>query len=141
MYIIIILVLLACCAIFRLISILPGRVIKRKSSPKQEHTLPIRTLVVLGSGGHTGEIMAMIQKLDPTKYRFEFVVAQTDESSEAHVRNLLKDKSEFHPLSFHHIPRSREVHQSLFTSVFTTLWALVYTTFITNISINPDLVC
>lgn len=100
----------------------------------------IKTLVVLGSGGHTGEMMDMIQSLDPNKYSFEFVLAQTDEGSEKSVRHLLKDKPQFHPLSFHRIPRSREVHQSYFTSVFTTIRAFLYTTFITNFTINPDLV-
>ncbi|KAF0980241.1 hypothetical protein FDP41_013455 [Naegleria fowleri] len=100
----------------------------------------IKTLVVLGSGGHTGEMMDMIQSLDPNKYSFEFVLAQTDEGSEKSVRHLLKDKPQFHPLSFHRIPRSREVHQSYFTSVFTTIRAFLYTTFITNFTINPDLI-
>ena len=109
---------------------------KKLSSPSSI----IKTLVVLGSGGHTGEMMDVIQTLDPKRYKLEFVLADTDSTSEKFVRNLLKDKTDFEPLSFHYIPRSREVHQSYFTSIFTTLKALFYTTVITNVNINPDLV-
>ncbi|EFC43320.1 predicted protein [Naegleria gruberi] len=109
---------------------------KKLSSPSSI----IKTLVVLGSGGHTGEMMDVIQTLDPKRYKLEFVLADTDSTSEKFVRNLLKDKTDFEPLSFHYIPRSREVHQSYFTSIFTTLKALFYTTVITNVNINPDLI-
>ncbi|KAG2391796.1 hypothetical protein C9374_013281 [Naegleria lovaniensis] len=114
--------------------------INNSADSSRSSSRKIKTLVVLGSGGHTGEIMDMIQSLDPNKYSFEFVLAQTDKGSEKSVRYLLKDKPLFHPLSFHRIPRSREVHQSYFTSIFTTIKALLYTTFITNITINPDLI-
>src|SRR3989338_9127344 len=130
------LVIMLCC--IRFFMILPKRIRegrldlhKTTSSNTNSTNNTIRTLVVLGSGGHTGEIMGMVQTLDPKRYKFEFVLAQTDKDSEKFVRNILKDKEEFHPLSFHFIPRSREVHQSYFTSIFTTLRALLYTTLIT----------
>lgn len=131
-------------AIIRLIQVLPNRIKysswKKTSNSERKNENKIKTLVVLGSGGHTGEMMDMIQALDANKYQFEFVVAQTDTTTEAFVRNLLKNKPEYHPLSFHYIPRSREVHQSYITSIFTTIKAFIHTTLITNTTINPDLV-
>ncbi|KAL9653838.1 hypothetical protein ABK040_012899 [Willaertia magna] len=134
----------------RLFVILPNRIksstntkkneIKTKTTNTNKTSIPIKTLVVLGSGGHTGEMIAMIQSLDPKKYKFIFVVADTDKDSEKYVRTRLENKEEYQPLIFNRIPRSREVHQSYFTSIFTTLKALIYTTFITNIKINPDLI-
>ena len=133
--------------IIRFIQVLPNRIkysswknTNKTTDSERRNEKKIKTLVVLGSGGHTGEMMDMIQALDPNKYSFEFVVAQTDTNTEAFVRNLLKNKTEYHPLSFHYIPRSREVHQSYFTSIFTTIRAFIYTTLITNTTINPDLV-
>jgi beta-1,4-N-acetylglucosaminyltransferase len=65
-------------AILRLYSIIPNR--NRRKQPRNGR--PIKTLVVLGSGGHTTEMCAMVQSLQQNPiYRFEYVVAETDDKS------------------------------------------------------------
>lgn len=101
----------------------------------------VRTCVVLGSGGHTSEMCTLIRSLDRNHYRFEFVVAQTDKKSEPFATSVLSEHlSNQLPLKFHYIPRSREVKQSYFTSVFTTLYSMLYTPCVILFRIYPDLV-
>jgi beta-1,4-N-acetylglucosaminyltransferase len=49
--------------IFRL-----GHVLVRKGLPSPPRSTPARALVVLGSGGHTGEMLALLRALPPTRY-------------------------------------------------------------------------
>lgn len=131
--------LFAIAIIVRFVQILPKSKNRTKAGNVVKRSLPIKTCVVLGSGGHTSEMCTLIKSMDKNKYQFEFVVAQTDEKSEPFARsNLVGYVNE--PFLFHYIPRSREVHQSYFSSIFSTLHALLHTTSIIIFKINPDLI-
>eukprot|EP00208_Stichococcus_sp_RCC1054_P002708 CAMPEP_0206134952 /NCGR_PEP_ID=MMETSP1473-20131121/331_1 /ASSEMBLY_ACC=CAM_ASM_001109 /TAXON_ID=1461547 /ORGANISM="Stichococcus sp, Strain RCC1054" /LENGTH=212 /DNA_ID=CAMNT_0053526609 /DNA_START=392 /DNA_END=1030 /DNA_ORIENTATION=+ len=85
------------------------------------------TMVVLGSGGHTAEMLTLLRGLDPTKYAsLTFVVAATDRMGAAKAQQALslRGQPEGEPAVVDVIPRSREVGQSYITSVATTLRAL-----------------
>ncbi len=130
----------------RLIMVMPGKQNTESKQQKDEKKKAkiIKTCVVLGSGGHTSEMCSLIQVLDPERYEFEFIVAQTDAKSEPFVRAQFlqqhQQQQQKRSLVFHRIPRSREVKQSYVTSIFTTMYALLYTTFLTLVKIAPDLV-
>lgn len=88
---------------------------------------------ILGSGGHTAEMCMILQGIykhtkDVSKYKpMKFIVANTDTTSKDKIK-LLMDELE-QPVSeddFMYIPRAREVGQSWFTTVFTFLYALVW---------------
>ncbi|XP_055844753.1 UDP-N-acetylglucosamine transferase subunit ALG14 homolog [Episyrphus balteatus] len=84
------------------------------------------TYVVLGSGGHTAEMCEIIKSLFDNLPRAPdcyFIVAKTDDTSRKKVEETLDLKTKPH---FVEIPRSRHVNQSYLTSIFTTLWALLY---------------
>eukprot|EP00923_Selenidium_pygospionis_P003365 GHVN01005338.1.p1 GENE.GHVN01005338.1~~GHVN01005338.1.p1 ORF type:complete len:241 (+),score=44.96 GHVN01005338.1:102-824(+) len=88
---------------------------------------PVRTSVVLGSGGHTAELTPVLKSLDLTQFHLTLYKADSDERSEASVKHelgvgLLKSALE---LKFVSIPRSREVKQSWITTVFTSIKALI----------------
>lgn len=83
----------------------------RSSRPRR----PLRTLVVLGSGGHTAELLDLVQTLDSTVYTIEYVKANTDTTSANRLPPSAKLIS---------IPRAREVGQSYLSSAWTTLRAL-----------------
>ncbi|KAK8791062.1 hypothetical protein WA158_005693 [Blastocystis sp. Blastoise] len=88
---------------------------KRNGSPKKDQH---KVMVVLGSGGHTTEMLSMISKLNPDRYNpFVFLIAETDTQSE----NLLHNANLPFKYSVQRIKRSREVGQSYFSSIFTTL--------------------
>jgi beta-1,4-N-acetylglucosaminyltransferase len=85
---------------------------------------PISTVVVLGSGGHTTEMLQLLQSLNPDLYQpLTFIVAKTDTTSLRRVEAMSIRK----PDVVHHIPRAREVGQSYWTSIGTTLWSLFFT--------------
>ncbi|XP_017871279.1 PREDICTED: UDP-N-acetylglucosamine transferase subunit ALG14 homolog [Drosophila arizonae] len=84
--------------------------------------------VILGSGGHTAEMckinQALMQHDDLKQYQsVRYIVANSDDTSEKQIRSALpalKDSD------FIRVPRSRSVGQSWLTSIFTTLWALLW---------------
>lgn len=85
--------------------------------------LQMKTLVVLGSGGHTTEMLQMIQHLDTKLYDpLIYVIAATDDTSERRFKAFGGRL----PSETFYIPRSREVGQSYITSVVSTLWACLF---------------
>ena len=135
----------------------PYKAKKQRPSTQQQTKGPLKTLVVLGSGGHTTEMLHLIKHLDPSKYDpIRFIVATTDTTSERRVlafakkaeTNRTKERSNptiLTPLAdpsssrdyYYKIPRSREVGQSYITSVATTLWSFVYAVLLVA-RIRPD---
>ena len=103
---------------------------------------PLRTLVVLGSGGHTAEMFALLRALPPSRYApRSYVLADTDSTSAAKVdaheaaigarlaQDETVDDAALELLSDHalvRVPRSREVGQSFVTSAFTTARATIH---------------
>uniref|UniRef100_A0A7S0RKA0 UDP-N-acetylglucosamine transferase subunit ALG14 n=1 Tax=Chlamydomonas leiostraca TaxID=1034604 RepID=A0A7S0RKA0_9CHLO len=98
--------------------------------PKRDPKKPLKTLVVLGSGGHTAEMLKVVEKLDRQRYTPRtYVAATTDTHSTRKAGELEKRMSpdgKASDVELYAIPRSREVGQSYITSVFTTLRACLY---------------
>jgi beta-1,4-N-acetylglucosaminyltransferase len=102
--------------------------------PRSRNT-PLKTLVVLGSGGHTTELLHLLKNLDPQHYTpLIYIVATTDTTSLQRVTAFGGRQ----PDRIWKIPRSREVGQSYVTSVGTTLWSLLHAFWIV-LSIRPGL--
>lgn len=89
---------------------------------------PARTMIVMGSGGHTAEMLQIVERLDFTRYTpRQYVIAEADKTSvvkvidvEVHREpDLSKQQYEIVTIS-----RSRHVQQSYFSSIFTTLAAI-----------------
>jgi beta-1,4-N-acetylglucosaminyltransferase len=96
---------------------------RKGSPPPLQRTHPIATVVVLGSGGHTTEMLQLLQSLRPEYYTpLTYIVAQTDTTSVRRVA-AMNVRSANHT---YFIPRSREVGQSYVTSILTTVWSLIY---------------
>ena len=121
--------------LLRLWWILPGGLSKKK---KKGFRSQVVAMAVLGSGkcckidfedenvdafkytgGHTSELLNLIKHLDPKKYRpLHLVRANTDIMSHDRSRAEL-NRSWI--LRSHEIPRSREVGQSWFSTMFSTI--------------------
>ncbi|XP_065072944.1 UDP-N-acetylglucosamine transferase subunit ALG14 homolog [Ochlerotatus camptorhynchus] len=89
---------------------------------------PAKTMIVMGSGGHTAEMLQIVERLDFGKYApRHYVIAEADKTSvvkviDVEVRrepDLAKQQYEIMTIT-----RSRYVHQGYFSSIFTTLIAL-----------------
>ncbi|KAL6567315.1 hypothetical protein OROGR_000983 [Orobanche gracilis] len=122
-------------------------VLYRSSKPLYRETPgPLSTLIVLGSGGHTAEMLNLldVMQMDRFKPRY-YIAAATDTMSLQKARVLedsLMDKAgaeleeSFH---FLQIYRSREVGQSYVTSVGTTLMALTHALWL-MVKIRPQVI-
>lgn len=111
--------------------------------PTQRRTSPCRTLVVLGSGGHTAEILRLVGGMSLHNYSPRvYVVAEGDKLSADKVEKFESMTStgfESTAVSIRKIPRARQVMQSYISSIFSTLVAVLYSLPIVW-SVYPDLV-
>lgn len=88
----------------------------------------ISYLIIIIIGGHTTEMLLLIKNLAslPQFGPYYFVLSHSDETSASKIKTsnlpILEDSIN---ISWHTVHRSREVRQSWFTTVFTTLTALV----------------
>ncbi|WAR23499.1 ALG14-like protein [Mya arenaria] len=103
---------------------------------RKEHD-KVSLLAVLGSGGHTTELLRLVDRLgDHYQPRF-YVLANTDAMSRAKVEQTERDTG--HEYAVHEIPRSREVDQSWFTTVLSTLYASLYA-FPLVVKLRPEII-
>ena len=88
---------------------------------------PVHTMAVLGSGGHTAEMIALLESLDDAIYSpREYVIADTDHTSADRIAAFEQSRPAPSFPRLLSLPRSREVGQSYISSVATTMYALVH---------------
>lgn len=101
---------------------------------------PARTLIVLGSGGHTAEMMTIVKQLNKRNYSpRHYILASTDSTSETKVLSIEEPTTSKNDYEIFRIKRSRHVGQSYYSSIFTTLrsiWQCIPLVY----QIQPDLV-
>ncbi|ETN42326.1 uncharacterized protein HMPREF1541_01480 [Cyphellophora europaea CBS 101466] len=100
----------------------------RPSPEKRVKTTPASLLVVLGSGGHTSEMLNILHQLPDLRqdYRRTYVISSGDAFSAAKASDFEKvigngTNDNFGIVTVH---RARRVHQSLATAPFSTLFCL-----------------
>lgn len=92
-----------------------------KRHKPREKSSPVKTMIILGSGGHTAEMLRIVERLNIKNYSPRvYVYAQTDKLSSEKVRDLEAGNKDYNIVDIY---RSREVRQSYFTSVWTTVLA------------------
>lgn len=86
-----------------------------------------KTIICIGSGGHTTEMLKLMKDLDFQKYypRYYFV-ANNDTTSITKVEEFERSRGQVDGYKIIKIPRSRIVHQSYFTSIFSTIYSIIY---------------
>ena len=98
-----------CCCLFWLLEKVRARFLRRG-----------RLMVILGSGGHTSEMMAILAKVDLSKVTHVDIICTTgDQWSEQKASRVISQ-----PYKAHTVLRSRKVGQSYLTSIFTTLLSI-----------------
>jgi beta-1,4-N-acetylglucosaminyltransferase len=118
---------------------------KDATVPAKKRTSPGRTLIVLGSGGHTAEMLRLLGGMNLHNYTPRvYVVAEGDKMSVDKVEKFESTASNSTlgltaAASIRKVPRARQVMQSYITSVFSTLVAVLYSLPIVW-SAYPDLV-
>lgn len=92
------------------------------SKPRKRTNRPVKTVLVLGSGGHTAEMMAIVKELNKKNYSPRYyIMAQSDVTSESKVLEFEEPTTSVNDYEIFRIDRSRHVGQSYLTSVFTTI--------------------
>lgn len=101
-------------------------------------------MVVLGSGGHTAEMMSLLRDIDPRRYNHRtYIVSSGDSFSAgkaAEIEQMIQSKhlpsfngptnaGESHPVTgtwdLKIVPRARKIHQPLYSTPFSSLWCLI----------------
>ena len=111
---------------------------------------PLKTLVVLGSGGHTTEMLHLIKNLNQDRYDpVVLVIATSDRTSLRRVQayphslpiknkdNLTENINE----CIFRIPRSREVGQSYWTSILSTIYSFFFAFWLVGFKVRVDINC
>lgn len=105
--------------------------------PLRTSSQRVSALIVLGSGGHTAEMLSIVNVLEKDRFvpRF-YIAAGTDNMSLQKARVLeesliqkeeIGNKKDIQEVAyFEQIYRSREVGQSYLTSIYTTLVAILH---------------
>ncbi|XP_046561460.1 UDP-N-acetylglucosamine transferase subunit ALG14 homolog [Haliotis rubra] len=103
---------------------------KHNPSNADKRKDPASLMVVVGSGGHTREVLCLVRQLGSHYSPRYYIIADTDKMSEHKVHALEESRKEEQEESQYfviRIPRSRNVKQSWVTTVLSTLYAAVYT--------------
>ncbi|KAJ9584472.1 hypothetical protein L9F63_021166 [Diploptera punctata] len=93
---------------------------------------PVHTAIIIGSGGHTTEMLRLLKNVNSCNYSPRlYIVASTDTTSAVKIHELERNypyggKVQGTKYEIVKIPRSRHVGQSYITSMFTTLYSLVF---------------
>ncbi|PIC36067.1 hypothetical protein B9Z55_015202 [Caenorhabditis nigoni] len=93
---------------------------------------------VLGSGGHTTEMLELIKHFGEEFETRTYIIADTDTISEDKAKEHEKSRNN-EKFVIERIPRAREVGQSYFTSIASTFHATVFAVKLIY-NIRPDLV-
>ncbi|MCD7469594.1 hypothetical protein HAX54_008734 [Datura stramonium] len=119
-------------------------IVYKRSNPKSSQ--PLSSLIVLGSGGHTAEMLNLLNVLQMERFKPRFyIAAATDNMSlqKAGVyEDSLVDKAGVDAVGraeFMQIYRSREVGQSYITSIGTTTIAMAHALWL-MIKIRPKVI-
>ncbi|XP_065669464.1 UDP-N-acetylglucosamine transferase subunit ALG14 isoform X2 [Hydra vulgaris] len=97
-----------------------------------------RIMIIIGSGGHTAEMMRLVNSLSNKYYPRVYVLAESDKQSLNKITEYEQIKFNKEP-NFERIYRSREVNQSWFLTLFTSLFGCFQAFFIL-LKHKPDLV-
>lgn len=86
--------------------------------------MPAKTMVVIGSGGHTTEMMVILRQLDKTKYwPRTYISAANDTTSDAKITDY--EHQSVGDYAVHKLFRCRNVHQSFVSAIGTTAYAIL----------------
>nr|CCC90920.1 unnamed protein product [Trypanosoma congolense IL3000] len=117
-------------------------VLRSVPAPKRRQSdTPLRVCVVLGSGGHTSEMMRVVSalKMDVWKDHRPFYVVSSTDSHSAEQAVEFERRNFGRYCWLHVIPRARGVGESYFVSIFKTLYALWWSIFLVFRE-KPDLI-
>ncbi|CAG8972417.1 hypothetical protein HYALB_00001105 [Hymenoscyphus albidus] len=136
-------------AFLRILYILPSKRIshqkpRAKSRRNGASHMGKHMVIVLGSGGHTAEMMSLMRDFDPRKYKHRtYIMSSGDgfssskafdietriQTNHADPPSKVTNAGEYSPVTgtwdVKLVPRARKIHQPLYTTPFSALWCLL----------------
>ena len=116
------LLLLCVSAVIRLCYLVSRRRVDVRAVPRSS---PCSTLVVLGSGGHTAEMLHLLGGMQLQNYRPRVYVAAESDTMSVKKAEAFESQRNV-PADIRKLPRARKVRQSYWTSVFSTVLSISY---------------
>ncbi|KAG9452299.1 hypothetical protein H6P81_005203 [Aristolochia fimbriata] len=134
-------------AVVVVVSIRVAFVLYKCGKPLHVSTLkPVSTLIVLGSGGHTAEMLNLIKVLKKERFNPRYYIAAMTDNMSLEKAKVLEESTihetgarDLENARFMQIYRSREVGQSYVTSIGTTLIAMAHAMWLI-IKIRPQVI-
>ena len=120
-------------------------VLRHAKATKPLGDAPISTMAVLGSGGHTAEMIGLLRTLDAGQFSpMMYVLANSDHTSAQRIQAFEINRANLGVNAQHNylllrVPRSREVGQSYLTSIASTLYAMLHSIWLV-LRLRPSLV-
>lgn len=108
----------------RLLFILPSLRLPTSVKKKKKLIQECQLSILLGSGGHTGEMMRIIFKLDMGKVSRTWIYTSGDNASLAKAQDY--ERKSGTSLQYIPIPRARTVGQSYILSIPTTIYSFLF---------------
>ena len=98
----------------------------RGAPERREKDGPAELLIVLGSGGHTTEMLGMLRSVPDLQkdYNRTYIVSSGDSFSASKANELEKDLGANENYNIHTVRRARRVHQPIMTAPVTSLLCL-----------------
>lgn len=118
--------------LIRVAVVIPSLNTERKQKVSQEKLKDKLLVVLLGSGGHTGEMLRLMETVDVGKLgKVKWIVSSGDTTSAVRLRRFLESRTTPQSLSslssqntLLELKRARRVGEGLLSSVFSTLGSL-----------------
>ena len=115
----------------------------KKNTTIKERVTPAKTFIVLGSGGHTAEMIKLLSGMTLKNFSPRiYIAANTDKMSEEKIKAF---ESSYNPDSgkesfeVRRISRARNVRQSWLSTPLTTAWSIIKTMLLV-LRNQPDLI-
>ncbi|KAM0729328.1 UDP-N-acetylglucosamine transferase subunit ALG14 [Formica fusca] len=111
---------LLCCILARIYYLI---FVKRDKPGERSRLADLAKTMILGSGRHTAEMLRIVRYLNFENYSPRvYICALTDKLSVEKVRDLEDGNEDYKIIEIY---RSREVRQSYFSSIWTTVFAIL----------------
>lgn len=130
-----------CGVCLRVYLCLPGQQ-GRKDKPLGDNGKHVKTMIYFGSGGHTTEMIKMIETLSPERYSpLLFAIGHSDITTKDKVKASVAVSGLQERAKWIRIFRNREVKQSWITTLFTSIWSLLQAFYVIYRSKPQLLIC
>ncbi|OBA18992.1 Alg14-domain-containing protein [Metschnikowia bicuspidata var. bicuspidata NRRL YB-4993] len=130
-----------CLCLIRVIAVLPALRDGRKQKSHSESDIPVDTslMIFLGSGGHTGEMLRLLENTDISQCHRTWLVSSGDAASLMKAKKYEESTRSFKNVNYAELHRARKVGESLALSTLSTIKSIFSTVQQLSLLPKPDI--